>query len=70
MSLVEVEVVRPFWLDGRPRAVGDVVAMSKSEAAYAIHLGRAAPVVETVAATSDTSSSGKRGRKAKDGDGQ
>ncbi len=70
MPLVEVEVVRPFWLDGRPRAVGDVVAMSKSEAAYAIHLGRAAPVVESAAPAPDATAPGKRGRKAKDGDGQ
>lgn len=67
MAHVEVEVIRPMWVDGRPRAIGDVVSMPKGEADYAIHLGRAAAVVDEPAKLEAPTA---KPRKAKAGDGQ
>lgn len=46
--MVEVEVIRSFWVDGAPAKVGAVVALDISTAAYVVGLGRAAYVVEPV----------------------
>jgi hypothetical protein len=67
MTNVEVEVLRPMWVDGRPRGVGEVVSMPRSEADYAIHLGRAAAVVEEPA---QPEAPPAKPKKAKAGDGQ
>lgn len=46
--MVEVEVIRAFWVDGAPAKVGAVVSLDVSTAAYVVGLGRAAYVVEPV----------------------
>ena len=46
--MVEVEVIRPFWVDGRPAQAGAVVSLDTPTAAYVVGLGRAAYVVEPV----------------------
>lgn len=46
--MVEVEVIRPFWVDGHPAQAGAVVSLDTSTAAYVVGLGRATYVVERV----------------------
>lgn len=55
-----------MWVDGRPRAVGEVVSMSPADAAYAIHIGRAAAVVEAPVPVEAPAAKPKRGAKAGD----
>ncbi len=44
--MVEVEIIRPIWNDGRPVKVGAVIGLDTSTAAYVVGIGRAAYVVE------------------------
>lgn len=44
MMHVEIEVLRPFWSEGRPRQIGEIVLIDRVDADYLVHLGRAARV--------------------------
>ena len=50
--MVEVEIIRPIWHEGRPTKVGAVVSLDAPTAAYVVGIRRAVYVVERVEADS------------------
>ena len=46
--MVEVEIIRPIWHEGRPTKAGAVVSLDAPTAAYVVGIRRAVYVVERV----------------------
>ena len=68
--MVEVEIIRPIWHEGRPAKAGAVVSLDAPTAAYVVGIHRAVYVVERAeaakpAAADDTPEAKPRKRSAK-----